>query len=280
MRSESFEVSGPVRASVKVEHGHVFVQHGAGVEQARVTLSPMIAGDEVAADLIARATVEFADGVLLVIVPPTPAGAGGSTVVTSRGGMTVTQNFGHVSVGSNVVGMTIVNGRVVCGGGLNVSGAIVAGGVLGGGGVRVNVLVPEQSSVTARTVSADLDTGSFGEKSLDTVDFHTLSGGLHVGKALTVLASTISGDVVVDAASQVQVTSTSGDVELEVGTRAEVSTVSGDVAVLAVHEGVRVSVATVSGDIRVTPIAPGMSIEVSTSTVNGKVRGPRAVQGR
>lgn len=279
MRSESFEVSGAVRASVKVEHGHVFVQHGAGVEMARVTLSPMTTFDEVAADLIERATVELADGVLIVTVPPAPAG---TTVVQSRGGgLTVRQNFGHVSIDSNVVSVNIVNGHVVSAGGVTFAGgAVLAGGVVGGGGVRVNVLVPERSSVTARTVSADLDTGSFGEKSLDTVDFHTVSGDLHVGKALTVTASTISGDVVVDAASQARVTSTSGDVELEIGTHAEVSTVSGDVAVLAVHEGVRVSVATVSGDIRVSTVEPGMSADVSTSTVSGKVRGPRAVQGR
>lgn len=275
MRSESFDVSGPVRASVKVEHGDVFVQCGSGVEQARVTLSPTVPGDRVAAELIERATVEFAEGVLIVTVPPVPANAGGGmTVMRSRGGMVVQQYVGNVHVGASVVGMTFVNGVAITGGG---SGG---GVVLGGGGVRVNVLVPEQSSVVADTVSAGLDTSSFGERSLDTVDFRTLSGDLHVGKALTVKARTVSGDVTVDTASAVSVQSTSGDVELEVGTRAEVSTVSGDVGVLAVHDGTAVSVVTVSGDIRVTPAEAGIGINLVTSTVSGRVRGPRATRTR
>ncbi|WP_329793569.1 DUF4097 family beta strand repeat-containing protein [Lentzea sp. DG1S-22] len=279
MRSESFEVSGPVRASIKVEHGHVFVQHGAGVEQARVTLSPMVAGDEVAAELIGRATVELGAGGLVVSVPPGPAGGGATTVVRSGGGLTVTQTLHNVSIGSNVVGVSIVNGRVVSAGDVHVGGAVPADGAVHGG-VRVNVLLPADSSVTVRTVSAGLEVGSFGEWALDTVDFDTMSGALHVREAQTVIARTICGDVVVDAAITARVTSTSGDVALEVGGRAEVSTVFGDVAVFTVRNGVAVSVATVSGDIRVSTGSPEFGVALSTSTVTGRVRGPRPVAGR
>lgn len=261
MRSESFELTGPVLASITVEHGHVLVRGDNEAAEACVRLAPMVDGDQVAAALIERATVEFNAGVLTVIVPPTPAGvgAGGVSVVRSGGGMVITQNVANVV--NSVVGVSIVNGRVISG-----------GTVAEGGGVRVEVTMPERGDVTAATVSADLDT-SGGE--LDTVGFHTTSGDLRVGIARSVAAHTVSGDVVVDTVSAATVRSTSGDVELGVSTRAEVSTISGDVDVLAVRDGAVVAAHTISGDIRVTPATPEITITLSTSTVTGKIRGQR-----
>lgn len=260
MRSESFELTGPVLASVTVEHGHVLVRGDSGGERARVTLAPMVDGDQVAAALIERATVDYDDaGVLRVVVPPTPAG--GVSVVRSGGGMVITQNVGSVHMGGSVTGVTIVNGRVVSG-----------GTTVGGGGVRVTVTLPEHSTITATTVSAGLDT-SGGE--LEKVCLHTTSGDLRVGMALTVTARTVSGDVTVDAGRDADVRTTSGDVEVAVSTRAEVATISGDVDVLVLRDGAGVTARTISGDIRVTPGEPGISIDLSTSTVTGRVRGAR-----
>jgi DUF4097 and DUF4098 domain-containing protein YvlB len=171
-------------------------------------------------------------------------------------------------------------------------------------GVTIRIVVPEGSSVTAVTASADVDaigllgaadlTTASGDVTTDDVttgvraktasgDFTlgsvggdlrmtTASGSLRcsrVGGRATF--STASGDVEIGSAGdRVEVRATSGHVRLgDLACGANVVNVSGDVRVLALSEGA-LHVRSVSGDVAVG-VAEGVELHVDVETMSGRV---------
>ena len=171
-------------------------------------------------------------------------------------------------------------------------------------GVTIRIVLPEGSSVTALTGSADVDvTGLLGAADLKTAsgdvttddvtaevraktasgDFtlgsvggelrmSTASGSLRcsrVGGRATF--STASGDVEIGSAGdRVDVRATSGHVRLgELACGANVVNVSGDVRVLALSQG-SLHVRSVSGDVAVG-VAEGVDLHVDVETMSGRV---------
>jgi DUF4097 and DUF4098 domain-containing protein YvlB len=171
-------------------------------------------------------------------------------------------------------------------------------------GVTIRIVLPEGSSVTAVTGSADVDvTGLLGAADLKSasgdlttddvtkeVRAKTASGDVTVGSVGGELRmstasgclrcsrvggratfSAASGDVEIGSAGdRVDVQATSGQVrlgELEHGAR--VINVSGDVRVLALSEG-SLQVRSVSGDVAVG-VSEGVELHVDVETVSGQI---------
>jgi DUF4097 and DUF4098 domain-containing protein YvlB len=137
--------------------------------------------------------------------------------------------------------------------------------IRGNASLDLNVEVPEGSSVTFGTASADVTLdGQFGP-----VHGSTASGDVHVDRASGDAQLTVaSGDVrVEEAAEDVKVNSASGDVMIgRAGGDIIAKTASGDVWVH--HAGQSVTVKTASGDVRVDSIAAGLA---DATTVSGDV---------
>jgi hypothetical protein len=147
------------------------------------------------------------------------------------------------------------------GGGFNLGGFL-----FGRQGITCRVRVPESSSLTVRTKSADLTVrGTIGGVNVATasgdVDVQTVDGSLSVKSA--------SGDVSArEVRGGVDVQTASGDVEIEaVRDRVSVATASGDVTVEAADGDV--SVNTVSGDQRHGAVRRG---NVSAHSVSGDLQ--------
>ncbi|MER5389907.1 DUF4097 family beta strand repeat-containing protein [Saccharopolyspora sp. NPDC002686] len=241
-------------------------------ERAEIRLEPMVAGDEVAADLISRARHISRGSVLDLRIPhPEPTVlAGGNTVIH--------QSFGNVVQGAVVTGAVIVNGQIVSGNGVSRTT---------GGGVKVTARLPLRSRLKATTVSANV----VANEHLPTVDFESTSGDLHISYADRLRAHTISGDITVDSAEAVDIETTSGDVQIGpvfhlqartvsgdidaghfVGSHAQLKSVSGDVALHAKYNA-EVTARTVSGDIRITA-RDGVRVTTHAKSVSGRVRTP------
>jgi DUF4097 and DUF4098 domain-containing protein YvlB len=172
-------------------------------------------------------------------------------------------------------------------------------------GVTIRIVLPEGSTVTAVTGSADVDvTGLLGAADLKTasgdlttddvtkeVRAKTASGDVTVGSVGGELRmstasgclrcsrvggratfSAASGDVEIGSAGdRVEVQATSGHVRLgELARGARVINVSGDIRVLALSEG-SLHVRSVSGDVAVG-VAEGVELHVDVETVSGQIR--------
>lgn len=267
--------SGRVDLALDVAHGYIEVWVSASYEATQVVLSPLESSDMEAARLIADVAV-IESGERLSVRLPRPRGAfgGGMTVARSGGGVVVSQVFGDVHFGGSVVGATIVNGRVISGGGV----------VASGGAVRVQVRLPLGSTLMVDSETASVvTTGSLprlgfrsasGDLTADTVallDVETTSGDVSVATVGLGHVRTISGDVELGASRDVVVTTTSGDVDVaELNKTAQVRTVSGDIGVHAVAPS-SVDASSVSGDIRISG-ERGVLVASSTRTVSGRVR--------
>lgn len=192
------------------------------------------------ADAVNHATLTV-DGQVLEARMKGGAGGGGMTVIqTGRGGRSSFSSV-NVSSGSIVIGggTVMVNGRLVSGG----QGATV---IAGGNPITVVARVPVGSTVTATSVSGDVET---------------------VGELAEVDASSTSGDISVDAVRVVNARTVSGDVRVgDLGGTADLSSTSGDITV---HGGpfARARARTVSGDVRGTG-----GLDVDGSSVSGRVR--------
>ena len=267
--------SGRVDLALDVAHGYVEVWTAGSYEDAQVVLSPLEPDDAEAARLIADLAVTESGEKLSVHVPrPRGASGAGMTVIRSGGGVVVSQIFGDVHLGGTVVGATIVNGRVVSAGGVFSSG----------GGVRVQVFLPLESTLSVESETASVVTtgslprlrfrstsGDLTADRVDLVDADTTSGDVRVAVSRTAQVRTISGDVELGAADDVVVNTTSGDVDVaELAKTAGVRSVSGDISVHAVAPS-SVDAHTVSGDIRITA-ERGVMVASSTRTVSGRVR--------
>ncbi|MGC0317521.1 DUF4097 family beta strand repeat-containing protein [Kitasatospora acidiphila] len=206
-----------------------------------------------AADAIRHTRYWEDDEALNIAVPEIE---GGITVV-SNGGRTVHQHFGTVT--GTVVGMTIVNGRVINGG--------TGGGTAVVSPITATITLPPTAGIIVRSTSADLTaTGHVGA-----LGFTTTSGDLVANSVGALVVATVSGDVRVERIGfQLNAETTSGDVRVGVheGSDAAITTVSGDVLLTA---GTRstgaLAVRTVSGDIDLNGTG---HLAVQASTVSGR----------
>lgn len=152
--------------------------------------------------------------------------------------------------------------------------------------LRIEVTVPDGSSVRVRTASADtridgrisslaVNTAS-GDVTADDVDgevrVKSASGDLRVGSVTgDVRARTASGDIWVGCAETVQLNTASGDVTVdELGGSGQISTVSGDQRIGRAGQGDLVLRA-VSGDVSVG-VAKGALAHLSFNTISGTIR--------
>lgn len=213
---------------VEVPMGHIEFRIRQDAKNTALVLEPITAGDEEAQKIIDKAIVELRGGRLRIEVrmPDSMASLSGGSYsqVTING-----QSF----VGGN--GVTMVNGRIISGGGQ----------VIRTDGVRATVYLPPEVAIHAHSTSADIQV---------------------IGTAPSVSARSTSGDVVVDEASSATLSSTSGDIRTGDVGDATLRSTSGDVYATAIRR--RGSLETVSGDVR----AHTLTDNFSARTVSGDVR--------
>jgi len=247
---------GSIWADVTSHFGTVKVTVDPNARNATVTVSTSDTEGPLA-DAVNNTTlreVNSSQPVLHVDVPKVPGG-GSQSISFAGGSIQVSGNYGVVSAGQSVTGMTISNGDVWFGGQRIVSnGRVVAeaGTVVSGSGtgtIRVEITLPRDSSLRLTTTSADL----------------AIKGDLMV-----LDAQSVSGDIEAGTVHDLAVNTTSGDVEVRhVTARADVHSVSGDVEVRS-YEGSSFAVNSVSGDIDVAATS-GSTGRFSVNTVSGDV---------
>ncbi|KAA5829564.1 DUF4097 domain-containing protein [Saccharopolyspora hirsuta] len=242
-------------------------------ERAEVVLEPLVPGDEVAEDLIARTQVTAPRFPVMNVRIPHPAPGSGTYHVDQ---MSV-----HVTAG--LVQCVVSSGDAVI-----VNGQVLTGTPVMCGGVKVTARLPLGSEVWATTVSADVDVQGWA----DYVRFSSTSGDLHVDGATDVRVRTVSGAVDAEALTTLDFNTTSGSVTVGRAWSVEGRTISGDIAIdrltgefallrsesgtLRLHAvgDCRVTAVTVSGDIAIT--APEAArVDARTRSVSGRVRTPR-----
>ncbi|QIZ33936.1 DUF4097 family beta strand repeat-containing protein [Saccharopolyspora sp. ASAGF58] len=243
-------------------------------ERAEILLEPVVAGDEVAADVISR-TRHISRGSVLDLRIPHP-----EPTVLGTGSTVIHQSFGHVGRGAVVTGVVIVNGQIISG---NRSTRTV-----GGGGVKVTARLPHGSRLKATTVSANVKVNGF----LPSVDFQSTSGDLAVSAVDRLRARTISGRVIATQSDDVDVDTSSGIVKIgetntiEVhtlssdicvdrlhGPQARLTTISGDID-LHVDVDAKVTARAMSGDIRITATR-GVRVTSHATSMSGRIRTPK-----
>lgn len=157
-------------------------------------------------------------------------------------------------------------------------------------GTDLFLKIPEQASIEAETVSADVSVrGSRGER----IDLRTVSGDLEisgepgridlksvsgdvefVGQVARSALETVSGEItVVGASGEVRASTVSGDVSLEAGevSQGRFEAVSGDLVLeLALADGGRLTCDSMSGDVRLS-LPNGQQAELSAQTFSGSI---------
>jgi hypothetical protein len=246
--------TGPVVLGLALPMGSVHVQVIDSLTSARVTLRTADTSGP-AADAVNAARITENGQAVAVEVPEIP----GNVMMQSVRGNRVTQSMGTVY--GSVTGVTIVNGRVISGGGASAMTTISP--------IEAVVALPANSSLAVVSTSAD----AVVDGEVDRMEFRSTSGDLQVDGARTVNASTTSGDVTVwRVAEQMVARSVSGDIAVDLysGSKAELNTTSGDVKVHATLKASGVLRAnTVSGDVTVSG---GRDLRVSAHSVSGDVR--------
>ncbi|GAA2264699.1 hypothetical protein GCM10010232_66060 [Streptomyces amakusaensis] len=164
--------------------------------------------------------------------------------------------------------------------------------IRGGSPITITAVVPEGSSVTASTHSADVTAeGTFAEISASTksgdlrapgqserVTARTQSGDIDVENSPTITARTISGDVRLGRTDLAEATTVSGDVTIrDFGGTAQLKSTSGDIRIHATAGG-DITAKTVSGDITVTGTEQAVTddLDVHANSMTGEVRIPRS----
>ncbi|MFD5114844.1 DUF4097 family beta strand repeat-containing protein [Streptomyces sp. NPDC058391] len=244
--------NGPVVLGLSLPVGSIRVQVVDGLSAARVVLST----DDTtgpAADAVNRAHSQQDGQALGIEVPEMP----GNVMVQGRRGNTVFQSMGTVY--GSVTGMTVINGRVVSGGG-NVPTVSM---------ITATVHLPAGSSLGVVSTSADAQTFGY----LDRVEFRSVSGDLDVDGVRHLNASTTSGDISAGCVTrEVTARAVSGDISIDLynGRTAELNTTSGDVVMQATNQSSgQVRARSVSGDVRVSG---SRHLNVSARSVSGRVR--------
>ncbi|MCA2227391.1 DUF4097 family beta strand repeat-containing protein [Nonomuraea aurantiaca] len=282
-RTLSAPIAGPVVFALDMPHGQIDVRVG-DIDRAEIDLSTPAPDGSPAARAVADATLT-AEVRKITVRVPTPDGG---TTIVSRGGRMVVQNFGHVSAGTTITGITISgDGSVHIGGGVNATP-----------GVRAVVRLPRGSALAVHTKTGEVTTS--GE--LEWTQFASVSGSLRIDACGKLSASSTSGDVSADYADEAEVRTVSGDIRLgrtdsatagstsgdisigDFGGSARLRTISGDITVHATEPG-HVTANSTSGDIRVTAPAElaaatgENALTVDARSVSGDVRTPRPIAG-
>lgn len=278
-RTETFHGARAVTVTTASDPVTIDTHDGA---EPRVVLAPEVPGDQHAEERIQAATVRLSGTTIVVDVPATAGGRGGSGVfiggtnhgtVVQSGGVTVVNGIqAGYSSGTNVVyghGNVVSGGNIHLGGGSSrgglsitgdgntvshVSGTVYSRGsarfgsvtAVGQGGIRVMVTLPRRADITARTIS-----GSVTQR----------------GTAGAVRIETTSGMVLVESATgRADIHTTSGRISADVSGGGHIESVSGQVMVTAT--GQPVSVETVSG-----AITRGGDVSlIHCETVSGRIR--------
>ncbi|MFI6280486.1 DUF4097 family beta strand repeat-containing protein [Streptomyces sp. NPDC050988] len=252
-RTFASQTSGPIVLGLSLPVGDVRVQVLSSVTTARITLHTDDSTGP-AADAVNRARTRQDGQALAIEVPEMP----GNVVVQSTRGNRVTQSVGTVY--GSVTGVTIVNGRVVSGGGSNMQTVSP---------ITATVMLPVGSSLAVVSTSAD----TFVSGDVDRMEFRSVSGDLDAGGVRQLTANTTSGDISVGRVSeQVAAQSVSGDIDVHLhnGRAANLNTTSGDIAVTATSTASgTLSARSVSGDVR---ISGACHLSVSANSVSGRVR--------
>ncbi len=245
--------TGPVVLGLDLPMGSVHVQVLGSITTARVVLRTDDSSGP-AADAVNRSRSTQDGQALAIEVPEVP----GNVMMQSVRGNRVTQSMGTVY--GSVTGITIVNGRI------NAGGTSVMETV---SPIEAVVSLPVGSSLAVVSTTADASVN--GE--VDSLEFRSVSGDLHVDSVRMLVARTTSGDVSVGRVSEtVTVHSVSGDIRVVEydGQRAELNTASGDVTAQATGAASGLVTAhSISGDIRVSGAG---HLRVSADSVSGRVR--------
>ncbi|AEW95900.1 MULTISPECIES: DUF4097 family beta strand repeat-containing protein [Streptomycetaceae] len=246
--------AGPVVLGLDLPMGNVHVQVLDNLTTARVVVRTDDSSGP-AADAVNRARSNQNGQALAIEVPAIPA----NVMMQSARGNRVTQTMGTVY--GSVTGLTVVNGRIITGGGTGVMETVSP--------IEAIVSLPTGSSLAV--VSTSADACAYGE--VDSLEFRSLSGDLRADSVRTLAARTTSGDVSVGRVSKaVTVHSVSGDIRIVQydGQRAELNTTSGDVTTQATDAARGALTAhSVSGDIHLSRTG---HLRVSANSLSGRVR--------
>lgn len=250
MTERAFEstASGPVVLGLSLPVGSVRVQVVDKLKSARVTLRT---DDDTgpAADALRRARSTQTGQALSIEVPEMPG-----NVMTQSG-----SRFMQSTVYGSATGMTIVNGRVISGGGNVVTVSLV----------EATVILPPHSSLAVVSQSAGASVIGY----VDRLEFRSVSGDLNADGVRELRANTTSGDIRAShVAGQVAAQSVSGDIDVDLygGRDAMLGSTSGDIRMQATGDASgSVRCNSVSGDVRVSG---ARHLRVSASTVSGRVR--------
>ncbi|TXS40175.1 hypothetical protein EAO75_34795 [Streptomyces sp. uw30] len=245
--------SGPIVLGLSLPVGSIRVQVLDSLTTARVVLRTDDTSG-LAADAVNGARSTQNGQAFGIEVPEMP----GNVMVQGRRGNRIVQSVGTVY--GSMTGVTIINGRVVSGGG---------GGMQTVSPIEATVCLPPGSSVAV--VSQSADACVFGY--VDRMEFRSISGDLDADGVRELRAHTTSGDITAGRITeQVTAQSVSGDIEVGLydGRAATLGTTSGDITVHATDGAAgHVSAHSVSGDVR---ISGARHLNVSAHTVSGRVR--------
>ncbi|KIF69283.1 hypothetical protein HY68_12870 [Streptomyces sp. AcH 505] len=245
--------AGPVVLGLSLPVGSVRVQVDPDLPVARVVLSTDDASGP-AAEAVGRARSRQDGQAFGIEVPEMPD----NVMVQGTRGNVVFQSMGRVH--GTVTGMTIVNGRIISGGGQDMPSVSP---------IIATVHLPAGSSLAVVSTSADAEVFGF----VNRIEFRSVSGDLDADIVCALDASTTSGDINAGRVTeQITARSVSGDIDVALynGRSADLTTTSGDVRVQATTKASgRVSARSVSGDIR---ISGGGHLNVSARSVSGRTR--------
>lgn len=275
--------SGPVLIDAQLvgAGGVVQVRTDAACKAAEITVRT---ADETgaAADAVRDADLRWDDarGAIVAHVQ----GTGGTTIM--GGGVFVAGNNVHVVQSVHTVYGTMV--------GISGSNVHFNGGATVLSAIEIIAIVPEDTSLAARTQSADvIANGVFAS-----VAGRTQSGAVRVaGRAEQVTAKTQSGAIVVENAPNIEAKSQSGEIRLgrtdvvaartqsgdirvrDFGGDAKLQSMSGSIRVHATAGG-DITAKTMSGDIEVTATEHAVDddLDVRANTMSGRVRYPQRRQ--
>ncbi|MEV5277642.1 DUF4097 family beta strand repeat-containing protein [Streptomyces sp. NPDC052811] len=246
--------TGPVVLGLDLPMGRVHVQVLDSLTHARVTLHTADTSGP-AADVVNAARITENGQTIAVEVPEIR----GNVMMQSVRGNRITQSMGTVY--GSVTGVTIINGRVVTGGGMDAVTRV--------GEIEARVSLPANSSLAVVSQSAD----AVVDGDVDRLEFRSTSGDLRADGARAVTAFTTSGDLTVwRVGGRIAACSVSGDIAVDLysGHSAELNSTSGDVSA---HATLKASgdlrARSVSGDVTVTG---ARHLRVNADSVSGHVR--------
>ncbi|OIJ95420.1 DUF4097 family beta strand repeat-containing protein [Streptomyces colonosanans] len=260
-RTLTAQQSGPVRIDAQLlgAGGVVTVRTDRTRKEAEITIRT---ADETgdSADAVRDADLRWdSHGVLVAHVQGKGGSGGGGTFIAGN-------NYGVVqNVQNNYGSMVMVSGGDLNlgGDGFTFQGAGTANVIQGAAPIEIIAVVPEGSSVTARTQSADI----IADGTFTAVSASTQSGDVRApGQTERFAAGTQSGDIDAENSPNISVKTQSGDVRLGRTDIVEAKTMSGDITIRDFGGTARLN--TMSGDVRVHATAGG---DITAKTMSGDV---------